>query len=78
MIKTFLNPEGHQNPNNGSKVNAILLKGLILPVGGATAVEGLRSTGLPSIVLKLFTEVHCIGNKCSVIQWIKMQTSALL
>ena len=51
MIKTFLNPEGHQNPINGSKVTAILLKGWILPVGGASAVEGLQSTGLPHLVL---------------------------
>ena len=29
VIKNFLNPEGHQNPISGSKVTAILLKGLI-------------------------------------------------
>ena len=33
MIKNFLNPEGHQNPINGSEVIAILLKGWILPIG---------------------------------------------
>ena len=49
VIKTFLNPKGHQNPINGSKVTAILLKEWISPVGGASAVEGLRSTGLPSL-----------------------------
>ena len=27
VIKSFLNPEGHQNPISGSKVTAILLKG---------------------------------------------------
>ena len=48
MIKNFLNPEGHQNPINGSKVTVILLKGLILPIGGASA--GLRSKGLPFLV----------------------------
>ena len=42
MIKTFLNPEGHQNPISGSKVTAFLLKGRILPIGGASAGEGLR------------------------------------
>ena len=52
MIRNFLNPEGHQNPINGSKVTAILMKGLILPIGGASAVEGLRSTGLPRLVFK--------------------------
>ena len=50
MNKTFLNPKGHQNPINGSKVTVILLKGCISPVGGASAVEGLRSTGLPRLV----------------------------
>ena len=42
VIKNFLNPEGHQNPISSSKVTAILLKGLILPIGGASAGEGLR------------------------------------
>ena len=40
MIKNFLNPEGHQNRINGSKVMAILLKGWISPIGGASTVEG--------------------------------------
>ena len=35
---------------NGSKVTVILLKGWILPIGGASAVEGLRSTRLPRLV----------------------------
>ena len=52
VIKTFLNPEGHQNRITGSKVTAILLKWWILPIGGASAVEGLRSTGLPRLVFK--------------------------
>ena len=50
VIKTFLNPEGHQNPISGSKVTAILVKGWILPIGGASAVEGLRTTRLPRLV----------------------------
>ena len=50
MIKTFLNPEGHQNLIYGSKFTAILLNAWILPVGGASAVEGLQSTGLPCLV----------------------------
>ena len=50
MIKNFLNPEGHHNPISGSKVTAILLKGWILPIGGALAVEGLQSMGLPRLV----------------------------
>ena len=50
MIKNFLDPKGHQNPKNGSKVTAILLHGQILPIGGALAVEGLQSTGLHRLV----------------------------
>ena len=42
MIKQFLNPEGNQNPISGSKVTAILRKGWILPIGGASAEKGLR------------------------------------
>ena len=52
VIKNFLNPEGHQNPISGSKVTAILLKGWILPNGGASAVDGLRSRGLPRLVVE--------------------------
>ena len=42
VIKSFLNPEGHQNPISGSKVTDILLKGWIWPIGEASAGEGLR------------------------------------
>ena len=37
VIKTSLNPEGHQNPISGSKVMAILLKRWVLPIGGASS-----------------------------------------
>ena len=50
MIKNFLMPEGHENPICGSTITAILLKGLILLTGGASAVEVLRSTVLPCLV----------------------------
>ena len=50
VIKTFFNPEGHQNCIGGSKVMAILLKWWILPIGEASVVGGLRSTGLPRLV----------------------------
>ena len=42
VIKNFFIPEGHQNPISGSKVTAILRRGWILPIGGASAGEGLR------------------------------------
>ena len=42
VIKNFLNPKGHQNPISGSKVTAILMKGRILLIGGASVGEGLR------------------------------------
>ena len=35
VIYTFLNPEGHHNRIIGSKVTVSLLKGWILPIGGA-------------------------------------------
>ena len=41
----MLNLEGHLNRINGSSVTAILLNGWILPIGGASAVEGIISTG---------------------------------
>ena len=50
FFSEILNFEGHQNCITGSRVTAILLNGWILPVGGASAVEGLRSTGLPRLV----------------------------
>ena len=50
VVKTFLNPEGHQYRISGSKVTAILLEGWNFPIGGGSAVEGLRLTGLPRLV----------------------------
>ena len=44
MIKNFLNPEGHKSPND-----------CILPIVGASAVEGLRSPGLPRLVCRFLT-----------------------
>jgi hypothetical protein len=41
-IKNFINPKGHQNPINESKVTVFLLTGWILPIGGASVEEGLR------------------------------------
>ena len=43
----ILNFKGHPNRITGSRV---LLNGWILPIRGASAVEGLRSTELPSLV----------------------------
>ena len=42
-----LNLEGHPNCITDSIFMEILLNVLILPIDGASAVEGLRSTGLP-------------------------------
>ena len=53
QIKIFLeilNPEGHQNRITGSRVTAILLNGWMLPIGGASVVGGLQSTGPPCLV----------------------------
>ena len=42
MIKNVLNPERHQNPISGSTFKAILLKGWILPIGGASSWDNLH------------------------------------
>ena len=48
----ILNLEGHLICITGSRVTVILLNGWILPVGGASAVEGLQSLGLPRLVFE--------------------------
>ena len=53
VIKNFLNPKGHQNPISGSNVTAILLKGWILPIGGASARQGLPCSLRSRLVLFL-------------------------
>ena len=50
LILKILNLEVHPNCITGSKVKAILLNGWILPTGGASAMEGLQSMGLPRLV----------------------------
>ena len=47
IFEEIINIEGHPNCTTGSRVTAILLNGGILPICEASAVEGLRSTGLP-------------------------------
>ena len=47
----ILNLEGHLTRITGSRVTAILLNGWILPIGGASSLEGLRSTGLTRLGL---------------------------
>ena len=42
IFKEILNLNGHPNCITDSKVMAILLNGLILPIGAASAVNGLR------------------------------------
>ena len=63
VIISFLNPEGHQNCNSGLKVTAILLKGRILPINGASSVEGLQSTGLPRLVSSHFLSYVCFTDR---------------
>ena len=45
----ILNLEGHPNLISGSRGIVILPNCLILPIGAALAVDGLRSTGLPRL-----------------------------
>ena len=44
IVYQILNRKGRQNRMTGSKVTAILLNLWILPIGGASAVKGLRHT----------------------------------
>ena len=53
FLEEILNHKGHPNGITGSRFTAILLNGWILPIGGASAVEGLQSTGLPHLVFIL-------------------------
>ena len=46
----ILNLKGHHNCIIGSRVTKVLLNGWILPIGGASALEGLWSLGLPYLV----------------------------
>ena len=39
VMKSFLNPEGHQNCMSGEKVTIILLKALILPIGKGVRLQ---------------------------------------
>ena len=50
FLLEIINLERHPNRTTGSRVTAVLLNGWIFPIGGASAVEGLRSTGLPRLV----------------------------
>ena len=49
-VNDYVNFEGHQHCTTGSRITAILLNGWTLPIGGASAVDGLRSTGLLRLV----------------------------
>ena len=37
-------------------VTEVLLNGWVLPIGGASSVEGLRSTGLPRLATNPYTD----------------------
>ena len=61
VIKNFLNPEEHQNPFSGSKVTAILLKGRILSIVGASAGEGLPCSLILLIATSNFLKISNRG-----------------
>ena len=53
----------------GSRVTDILLNGWILPIGGASAVKGLRSMGLPLVYFTFFPILLCY---MLVNQWVNI------
>ena len=60
----FLDSIPWRKCNAGSRVTKILLKGLILPIGGASLLEGLQSMGLTHLV---FSGMHNLKkNGCLV------------
>ena len=65
MFQEILNLKGHQNCIIDSRVTGILLNRWILPIGGASAVEGLRSTGLS----RLYCLCPRIHNNKRVLKW---------
>ena len=50
VLQEIINFKGQPNRITGPRVTAILLNGWILPIEEGSAVEGLRSTGLPRLV----------------------------
>ena len=63
--KEILNLKEHPNCITGSRVREIFLNGWILPIGGALALEGLRSMGLPRLVFFYRSIISLIGTTCS-------------
>ena len=72
-----LNHEGHPNCITGSIVTAFLLNGWILRIGGASAVEGLQSTGVPRLVLKINIFLLVTANHFEIYMH-KLENSCLL
>ena len=68
VIKNFLNLEGHHNPTSGSKVTDILLKGWILPIGGASAGEGLPCSLCSRLVCHIICRISSTGNRKANLQ----------
>ena len=57
FVLEILNLEGHSNRITGSRVTAIFMNWWFLPIGGASAVEGLLSMGpTPSSFLYPFPD----------------------
>ena len=54
VLSQNLNLEGHPNCFTGSRNTVIWLNVWIVPIGGASAVEVLQSTGLPCLVQVTF------------------------
>ena len=59
-IKKFLNPKGHQTPISGLKVTAILLKGLIWPIGGVASGRDCVCSLRSRLVLLLGSCSPCV------------------
>ena len=61
----ILNHKGHPNGITGLRVTVILLNSWILPIGGASAVEGLRSTGVPRLAFFTMIVFFLLFSNCN-------------
>ena len=62
MIRSFIY---QTRAKPGPDLNQLLLNGGILPIGGASLVEGLQSTGLPRLISYESASVNSIISELS-------------
>ena len=80
MIKNFLNPEGNQNPFNGSKVTVILLKGwiwLLVELHGEGSACSLRIRLVYGIMI-IWTYGIMVWMNEGIMEWLNNRMMKIL